>query len=193
MSAARRRLVARSGSGPGGQSGVAVLHLPGVVHHVMGRPPDEELDRPGSSGPALGVVRPDRGEVGGPVRRQPLRGQDNLARRANLDLSRELVRLTGIHVADDRSRLRPALRGPDGAPPGREPPRRRSRPSRPAGGRAGVPGPQAESTSRSICDGTWAIPQKSVELDPGTRSATCMSPAARAKASSRPARSATPA
>ncbi len=46
--------------------------------------------------------------------------------------------------------------------------------------------------SISTCDGTCAMPQKSVELDPGTRSTTSTLPAF-ANAFARPARSATPA
>jgi hypothetical protein len=43
-----------------------------------------------------------------------------------------------------------------------------------------------------MSEGTWAMPQKSVELEPWTRSTTSTS-RARAKAFAMPARSATPA
>ena len=44
--------------------GSPVLDLPGVVHDVVGGPPDEELDRPGPGRLALGVVGADAGEIG---------------------------------------------------------------------------------------------------------------------------------
>ena len=88
------------------------------------------------------------------------------------------------------SRLRPALRDPGRSSPRRVQRCRRSRPSRPRRRSSRRSRSAGGSTSRSICDGTWAMPQKSVELDPGTRSTTSGSRPART-ALPRPARSAT--
>ncbi len=85
------------------------------------------------------------------------------------------------------SRLRPALRGPG---------RSSSRPSgdivevRPAGPQELEPPLQIgrRSTSRSICDGTWAMPQKSVELDRGHARPPRRRAPARTRLPSRPAR-----
>ena len=53
-----------------------VLHLPGVVHHVVSHPADEELDRPGPGRLALRVVGADRAEERLPMRRKLVGGED---------------------------------------------------------------------------------------------------------------------
>ena len=129
------------------------------------------------------------------MRRQAIRGEDDLDRRPHLDLARELFRLGArrrggrILVADrvlPRHREILALRSPDtraGHAGLKCAQQARSRSRRRSSSAAG-------STSRSICDGTCAMPQKSVELDPGTRSTTSARDA-RANSVPRPARSAT--
>ena len=64
-----RGLVDGRWPGPASGRGVPVLHLPRVVHDVVGGPADEELDRPGPRRLALGVVGADGVEVRLPMRR----------------------------------------------------------------------------------------------------------------------------
>src|SRR6476619_3275085 len=72
--------------------GIAVLELPGVVHHVVGRPADEELERPRPGRLAVRVPGAERLEIRLPVRLEAGRGQDDVPGRADLDLPRELLR-----------------------------------------------------------------------------------------------------
>src|SRR5450759_6026203 len=79
-----------------------------MIHDVVGRAAHEELDRPGPRWLAFGVVRADGIEVCLPMRREAVRGQDDLDRRPDLDLARELVRLGAVYVADDLVATPPA-------------------------------------------------------------------------------------
>ena len=147
-----------------GRCRVAVLHLPGVVHDVLGGASHEELKRPRPGRPALGVVGADGIEIGPSMRRQAVLGEDDLARRADLDLPRELLGLGGVHVADGLAWLRPALRAP-GRSWGRHRAAASSKsPPAPAGGQGGARGRRRPAPRARSPTAWWAMPQKSVEL-----------------------------
>ena len=159
-----------------------------MVHDVLGAAADEELDRPAPSRVALGVVGTDGLEIGLSMRGEAVRSHDSVERGPNLDLPRVLVGFVDIDMADDLVATTAGTARPWAELTGR------------AGRDVVEVGPArlqeleataAERTSRSIGDGTWATPQKSVELEPGTRSTTSIS-RARAKAAFMPARWATP-
>ena len=133
----------------------------------------------GSASPrrfAFGVVGPDRIDVGRTMCRQSGGVQDVLERRPDLDLRRPLLGLVEVDVPNDL-----VARAPGAARPWAEVwrhPEPRSLevgPARFAADRAVVRGSGAGRTSASIWDGICANPQKSVELEPGTRSTTSTS------------------
>ena len=171
---------------------VAVLELPGMVHHVVGGSPDEELDRPGAGRPPVGVVRPDLPEIRQPVVLAAVRGQDGVRWRPDLDLARELLGLTDVDVADD------LLARPPGA----------SRSGHERAIDAGRDLVEGGPTRAEEIEPSFQVRRgqdvdldlrrhvrdapESVELEPGTRSTTSTLPSF-ANASARPARSATPA
>src|SRR4029450_4196400 len=70
------RAAARRGSGLqcGRRAEVSVLHLPRVIHHVVGGAAHEELDRPGPRRLAFGVVGAGGIQVDPPMPRASLRG-----------------------------------------------------------------------------------------------------------------------
>ena len=80
---------------------VPILHLPRVIHGVVGRATHEELDRPRAGRLALRVVGTDGVQVRLPMRRQAIGREHDVERSPDLDLPRELVRLREVDVADD--------------------------------------------------------------------------------------------
>ena len=71
---------------------VAVLHLPRVIHHVLGSAADEELDRIAPRRFALGVIGANGLEVLPPKCRELGRCQPDPVVLADRDLAPEVVR-----------------------------------------------------------------------------------------------------
>src|SRR5215472_4044144 len=95
--------VASAAATSGSDGQVSVLHLPRVVEHVVGAPPDHELDGPGPSGRAPGVVladgRAERVAVGAKLFRG--RVLPGIWCGEYADLPGELDDLGAIRVTDD--------------------------------------------------------------------------------------------
>ena len=72
-----------------------------MIHDVVRRPADEELDRPRPRRLPLGVVGADGVEVVSPVPRETFGRQDVGEFRPHLDLTGELSGFTAVGVADD--------------------------------------------------------------------------------------------
>src|SRR5262245_36700591 len=90
---------------------VAVLHLPGMVKHVVGAAPDQELDRPAARRFSTGVVFADRLGKRLAVGVQVSLALASVQRNLDAHLWGELIDLCAVGVADDLLAVAPATSG----------------------------------------------------------------------------------